>query len=125
MRAARRAAQAAQAGRDRDDARGWAWICGLSVGGWRRWWSLRARVRAVVAQSLAEKEPDGLGKTINIFKGPQIGDRQLEKEQGTSAFSVEERLQLEALDTRPEHSVNPNAIGDSNFITLLITGINR
>ena len=64
-RAARRAGQA---GRDRDDARGWAWICGLSVGGWRRWWLLRGRVRAVVAQQLAEKEADGQGKTIDIFK---------------------------------------------------------
>lgn len=35
VRAARREGRAAQAGRDRDDARGWAWICGLSVGrGW-------------------------------------------------------------------------------------------
>ena len=69
-RAARRAGQA---GRDRDDARGWAWICGLSVcrwwvGGWRRRWLLRGRVRAVVAQQLAEKEADGQGKTIDIFK---------------------------------------------------------
>lgn len=68
-RAARRAGQA---GRDRDDARGWAWICGcLSVvDGWRRrwWWLLRGRVRAVVAQQLAEKEADGQGKTIDIFK---------------------------------------------------------
>ena len=58
-------------------------------------------------------------------QGPQIDNRPLERGQGTSAFSVEERLQLEALDTRPEHSVNPNAIGDSNFITRLITGNNR
>lgn len=29
---------------------------------------LRGRVRAVVAQSLAEKEADGQGKTIDIFK---------------------------------------------------------
>ena len=54
-------------------------------------------------------------------QGPQIDNRPLERGQGTSAFSVEERLQLEALDTRPEHSVNPNAIGDLHFITLLVT----
>jgi hypothetical protein len=34
---------------------------------------------------------------------------------------VEEDSSWEALESRPEHSVNPNAIGDSNFITLSIT----
>jgi hypothetical protein len=34
---------------------------------------------------------------------------------------VEEDSSWEALESRPEHSVNPNAIGDSNFITLPIT----
>lgn len=48
--AARRAGQAAEAGRDRDDARGWAWICGLSVVVVVV--VLRGRVRAVVAQKL-------------------------------------------------------------------------
>ena len=34
---------------------------------------------------------------------------------------MEEDSSWEALESRPEHSVNPNAIGDSNFITLSIT----
>lgn len=46
VRAARRAGQAAQAGRDRDDARGWAWICGLSVG--RSWVWVEEEVVVVV-----------------------------------------------------------------------------
>jgi hypothetical protein len=66
-RAARRAGQAAEAGRDRDDARGWAWICGL--------WVVVLVVDVVTGQSACSSRVqgaceggDGQGKTIDIFK---------------------------------------------------------
>lgn len=101
-----------QAGRDRDDARGWAWICGLSMVEVVEEVSGQSACSSR-AQELVKEETDKARRSI-YSKGPEksrIDDRlrNTTKTRDERILNGGE-LQLEALDGRPEHSVKPNTI---------------
>lgn len=100
-RAARRAGQA---GRDRDDARGWAWICGLSVGGgWVEEVVVVTGQSACSSRAAARREGGRWTRQddryIQKVRKLMIGHWRENKGRARSQWRM--RLQLEALDHGP------------------------